>query len=364
MQFVPKVPIKYEYTESVINDIKEYFGFETSKLTMISETNQGLKMAGGKQTYIPVIYVSNVDGYCLDVVKQVVMTVEPRDLWSTDENASSIVKYFETKLKLGEGAFTNKHIGSTFYIDNAYNVNGVGLVISGINRGDKISVNDDLYIGPINKEFIKVKIRSIHNDDRKSIDRLLHHHRGCIAIKPLKSELKKSQIFRGMVMISNPLMIKNVCYRVNAAVTIFGDHSATLRTGYSPVIHAGTIRQEAKLILPIDEKQATDSALSKHEHKENGQHKIKAGDVDRVTFKFRMRPEYVDPGTVFVFRTGELHGIGCVIDVIPLDKDADAQPEPIKRKFRKSHRNLADGKYKMNTLDKIVVVKQSQQVVY
>jgi GTPase len=134
-------------------------------------------------------------------------------------------------------------------------------------------------------------------------------------------------------------MIRNVCFRFEAAVTIFGGHSATLRTGYSPIVHAGTIRQAAKLILPnetmTEEELTLISTLSKRERKDKAQRKIRSGDVEKVTFKFRMRPEYLDSGTVFVFRSGDIHGVGCVINVIPLDQDSDAQPEPLKRKFRK-----------------------------
>lgn len=36
-----------------------------------------------------------------------------------------------------------------------------------------------------------------------------------------------------------------------------------------------------------------------------------------------------------MFRSGDIHGVGCVINVIPLDTDTDAQPEPLKKKFRK-----------------------------
>lgn len=326
-------------TETDVKDISEALNFETSKMTSIGEINQGLKMAGGKQTYIPVVYCSNVDGYCLDVVKQAMMTVEPRELWSNDENANSIVKFFRTKLALPKLGLENTHIGSTFYIDNAYTVKGVGLVISGINRGDPINVNDELFIGPIAKTFVRIKLRSMHNDNREPIEQLANHHRGCIAIKCLKEDLKKNQIQRGMVMISKAEMLKNVCYRFEAAVTIFGGHSATLRTGYSPVVHAGTIRQAAKLILPdenlTDDEQSAIAALSKRERKEKAQKKIKSGDVERVTFKFRIRPEYLDPGTVFVFRSGDIHGVGCVINVISLESDTDAQPEPLKKKFRK-----------------------------
>ncbi len=325
--------------ENEVIDVEEYINFETSKMTCISEINQGLKMASGKQTYIPVIYVSNVNGYYLDVIKQAMMTIEPRDLWNKDENANSIVKFFRNKLNLPSLGLENNHIGSTFYIDRAYTVKGIGLVITGINRGDNINVNEDLYLGPIANHFIKIKLRSMHNDNREDIQYLANHHRGCIAIKPLRDMIKKNQICKGMVLISSPEMIKNVCYRFEAAITIFGGHSATLRTGYSPIVHAGTIRQAAKLILPedpvTDDNKEEVLKLNKRERKDRAIKKMKSGDIEKVTFKFRMRPEYLDPGTVFVFRSGEIHGVGCVINVLSLELDEEAQPEPVKRKFRK-----------------------------
>lgn len=323
-------------TSEETEDVMEYLNSDAMRMTAIEQIEQGLKMAGGRQSYIPVVYVSNVDGYYLDVVKRAMMTVEPRDLWSHDENANSIVKFFRNKLDLPNLGLETTHVGSTFYIDHAYTVKGVGLVISGINRGDPISANDELYLGPMSKAFVKVKIRSIHNDNRDPVESLGHHHRGCLAIKGLKEDIKKNQIVRGMVLISRQEMISNVCYRYNAAVTIFGGLSATLRTGYSPVIHAGMIRQTAKLILPDAEDDQLDvSSLSKREKREMTQKKIKSGSVEKVVFKFRQHPEYLEKGTVFVFRSGDIHGVGCVIDVVPLSVDGDAQPEPLKKKYRR-----------------------------
>lgn len=322
-----------------VDDMTEFLNFASGKLSCINEINQGLKMASGKQSYIPVVYASNVDGYYLDVVKNSTMSIAPRDLWSRDENANSIVKFFRKSLNLSNLGLDQTHTGSTFYIDKAYNVKGVGLVISGINRGDRISVNDVVYLGPINKSFVKIKLKSFHNDDRADITGLDNHHRGCITIKSLKDDLRKNQIRKGMVLISEPGMIKYVGYRFQAAVTIFGTHSATLRTGYSPVVHAGTIRQAAKLILSDDnlteEEKNLLSGLTKRERKEKAQCKIKANDVETVWFKFRLRPEFLDPGTVFVFRSGDIHGVGCVVNILPLNEDDDAQPEPVKRKYRR-----------------------------
>ena len=142
-----------------------------------------------------------------------------------------------------------------------------------------------------------------------------------------------------MIMTSKQSMIKNVCFRFEAAITIFGGHSATLRTGYRPVVHIGGIRQTVKMILPIDDDSNDgDGKLPECVQKNHGNsktQKIKSGDVTRVTFKFVTRPEYIDLGMIFVFRSGLLHGVGCIIGTTSLDRDDDAQPEPI-RKTRKN----------------------------
>lgn len=142
-----------------------------------------------------------------------------------------------------------------------------------------------------------------------------------------------------MVLITNPAMYKYVGYRFKAAVTIFDSHSATLRTGYSPVIHAGTIKQSAKLIIPEDNR-IVEGKLTNNDILRQTQRTIKSNDIEVVWFKFRHRPEFLDPGTVFIFRSGDIHGVGCVISILPLDQDNDATPEPEKRKYRKMRPSL------------------------
>lgn len=343
---VPKFPIvdnetnqeRLVFNEFELNDIVEFYNFDMFRMAAVNEINQGFKIGSGRQNYIPVIYVSNIEGYGLDIVRQAMMFVSPRDLWCCDENANSIMRFFRTKLNLPRLGLDKCHTGSTYYCDNVFMVQGIGLVVSGINRGDRINVGDELYIGPINKEFNKVKVRSIHNDKRDVVDHLDHHHRGCLALKCMKGELKKNQITRGVVLISKKEMTKNVGYKFEAAVTVFG-HSATLRNGYSPVIHMNTIRQTAKLILPeediTEEEKKALALLTKRALKEKSQCKLKSGDVAKVTFKFRQRPEYIDVNSIFVFRSGPLHGVGCVINILPLSEDPDAKPEPIRKKFKR-----------------------------
>jgi len=93
------------------------------------------------------------------------MNAETRDLWGIDGNISSIIKFFRENKKINISQMVDKHMGATFYIDNVYidnvyidnvyidnvyidnvyidnvyidndyNVRGVSVVISRINRG-------------------------------------------------------------------------------------------------------------------------------------------------------------------------------------------------------------------------------------
>jgi elongation factor 1-alpha len=315
-----------KHTAKELECLNTFLKFDADRSLAIDQIIKGLQMGNGKQNCIPVVYISNVNGYYLDVVVQAMTKIEPRDIWCKDENAN--IKFFRNKLNLPLLGKSNDHTGSTYYIDSCYMVKGVGLVVSGINRGDRISVNDDVYIGPIDKTFIRTKIKSIHNNNRENITYLENHHRGCVALKPSKDSIRRDQITKGMVLITDLQMIRNVCFRFEAAITIFGDNSTTFRSGYSPLIHAGTIRQVAKLIL--HETNPTDGS-----DKKDITQKIKSRDVAIVTFKFRIRPEYLEPNTIFVFRSGDIHGVGCVISCLSIDKDPDAYPEPLKKKVRK-----------------------------
>jgi hypothetical protein len=59
---------------------------------------------------------------------------------------------------------------------------------------------------------------------------------------------------------------------------------------------------------------------------------IKSKEFAFVTFKFKQFPEYIEPYLIFAFRSGLVHGVGVVLDVIPLYKDLDARVDPQKAK--------------------------------
>lgn len=440
---------QYSQTVEFINTYKDYHKFKAGEIpegatkdSHVEKVLKGLQLAGGKQSYVPVITVSNVDGYYIDVMRKIMDQLTPRDLWKSDEGSNRIIKFFKTHLKdeatleIIKKNESNEYKGTMFYIDTPFNPIGIGITVSGIVRGDGYRVGDTAYVGPFGKLFHEVKIRSMHNDIRQEVDFLGHHHRGCIAIKfkDTKLDIKKNNIKKGMVLLSHKEMFDNISYNFRAAISIFGSHSATLRDGYSPVIHVGTIRQTVKMTInnkdrdkdavdEIDEQtvetktnetseqivetridelkteeiqkneDVDDTTFTKREKKiidkHNGgrslstkteetpvidtidkrtltkrerkamERKLKSGDVEVVSLKFAQKPEYIEGNNIFIFRSGEIHGIGMVVDSIPLALDENAHPEPQKRKVKKPRfpPNANNIRIQKNNKESIKIVK-------
>jgi len=286
-----------------------------------------------KQSFIPVITVSNKTGYYIDFIKQFFGNLTVRNIWSNfDLNANKniensivnfcknrVIKSFMTHMDNKYFKFNLSDKLSIFYIDLVYNPPGIGIVVTGINRGEDLNVGDTVFVGPINKEFKEVRIKSMHNFVQQKITTIKDHHRGTIAITGDKEYITKEFIKKGMILIKNKELIKtNLCYRFKAAISIF-NHSATLKNNYSPVIQIGNIRQSARMLLDPEENSGKDFICSK--------------DYAYVTFKFKLRPEFIEPYQVFVFRSDTVHGVGVILDIVPVIIDEDAKPDPYKRKF-------------------------------
>lgn len=296
-----------------------------------------LTNTGGRQLTYPVLTISNKNGFYIDVLRSLVDVLPQRAFWSPTNDSSvtnnKIIKFFKAHI---DPALIPEHTtfnGSIFYIDSAYNPPGIGLVVTGINRGIAVQPGNTMYMGPIGKDFIEVRVKSLHNNVRQNVDSLDDHHRGCIAFAPRKAEITRDKIDKGMLMISSLSLAKNLCFHFKAAITVF-NASITLKTGYSPVIHMSTIRQTAKLILPKSTDETTDD-------KKGNELVLTTGNVAVVTFKFKIKPEFLEPYNLFVFRSGDIHGFGMVISPISLDVDTDGKPDMV----RKFHRRMIGPKH-------------------
>lgn len=314
----------------------------TSKMQSVNSVMQALtNVFDGKQTVFPIVTMSSKTGYYLDVVKTVLATMKPRNFWfqggEKEVMDNKVVKQFRLSLEKQKDGLSNilpqykPFQGGVFYVDCAYNPPGIGMVVTGINRGTAITpgLQSFMYIGPFGKEFKKIRVKSLHNNMREVVPTLENHHRGCVNFALVdKAELKREHIGKGIVLVPSLEMTKNICYRFKAVITMFTNAttSVTLKTGYSPVIHLYTIRQSARMI--IDPRENNDQDVIKFDGKSTT--------VVIATFKFKQNPEFVEPYNRFLLRSGSIQGVGLVIGITPIEEDSDAKPDPVKNsRFKK-----------------------------
>ena len=86
-----------------------------------------------------------------------------------------------------------------FIIDRKYLVSGIGLVVSGVLKYGTINKGDTLFLGPFNDKYIKVLIRSIHDNFRQNISTLVAGQGGCFNIKAVNSKdvIRRKMIRKG-----------------------------------------------------------------------------------------------------------------------------------------------------------------------
>lgn len=224
---------------------------------------------------IPVISISNKEGTNINNLHKILYSLPNTVRWNNENINGTIV-----------------------YLDSNYNVPGTGLVVSGTIKGNSINVKQKMYLGPFNGEFFPVIIRSIHNSTREEVNIIHNNVQGCFSIRFINNkEITRSQIKKGCVLIDDINNWKNnIVRKFTARITVL-HHSATITTGYSPVIHCGPIRQTASIRL-----------LDKDEY-------LKSNDNSLVEFTFKTHKEFIELGMILFFRDGNTKGIGEVISI-------------------------------------------------
>ena len=208
---------------------------------------------------------------------------------------------FLNKLNINMSNVSNDE-EALFIIDKSFKKEGYPLIGSGYMRFGKINVNDKLFMGPINNEYIEVTIRSIHDDDRNSVSYLRKNEMGCFSIKSKNNILKnKHQILAGMIITNSryPFVKKFI-----GSVTIFSSHSATIKVGYQTIIHSGAIRKTA-IIYKIEDENGKDIEY------------LKGGDKNiLVYFEFIYNKNFILENDRFIFREGKTRGSGHIVKIV------------------------------------------------
>jgi GTPase len=223
---------------------------------------------------IPIITVSNVSGVNIPDVRKFM---------------TSLPQYhnYNTAMDL-----TTNEIN--YIVSTAYNVRGVGLVVSGVLKSGIVKVGDILQIGPFGNYCYRVIVKGIHNNFREPIDFLAAGYSGCFAIKPVNGRviLKRNMLKNGLRCVSNFYSVMEF----EAKVKILQNPS-TISRRYTPIIQCAGFTQPAHIINMEKEY-------------------LRSHDESIMRFRFIYRPEYVENGSIFVFREGLTKGIGKIQNII------------------------------------------------
>ena len=264
--------IKKETLKRLNSVFKKYK--KKKELYLISDeaSYDNYKLTGeNEKKYIPIFQVSSVKGTNISILRDYILNLKP------------LIPYEDYKNK-------EPH----FVIDSKFLLKGIGLVVSGVMKSGTIHKNDNLYIGPINKEFKKVMIKSIHNNFREEVQQLESGHGGSFNIKAVNS---KDVIKRNMIRKGNHILENQSLYWKFEADIVILHHPTTIKVNYQPYIHCGNVSKCSEIY-------------------EMDKECLRIGEKAHVKFKFLYRPEYILEGSKIIFREGRSKGVGIITKII------------------------------------------------
>ncbi len=215
---------------------------------------------------VPIFLISNVTGKGIELLKHFLNLLPKRTNWKDKVNQRFLM-----------------------YVDEIFNVKGIGTIVSGTILQGNAKINDVIRIGPFdNGEFRPTRIRSIHY--KRVPVQAVHAGQSCTFAL---HQIKHDEIRKGMVLTNDWPKIEEKVKRVFKAHILVLHHPTTIRRGYQPLIHIQTVRQSAEII-------------------EMSEEPLRSGEKADVTFRFLYRPEIISSGQKLIFREGATRGIGVV----------------------------------------------------
>ena len=281
-----------------LEHINTYYNKKMGLDTIVIHNEEELKAIQDTYTkgckFVPIFPMSNVSG-----------------------NGVELVRKFINELNLYTKYEDVYNSNSNFIVSKSYVVQGIGLIISGVMKSGTVKKGDTLYLGPNAEGFIrdannviieksktkssensdynnyyKVVVKNIHNNFQENVDVLYAGQSGCFNIKTShKITIKRNMIKKGMRLLS----VINSVREFDAKIKILHNPS-TITKKYQPTINCEGISQSAQII-------------------EMDKEYLRSFDEANVRFKFMYKPEFVECGSLFLFREGLTKGVGKIINV-------------------------------------------------
>lgn len=223
-------------------------------------------MSGGR--IAPIFTISNRTGEGLDLLKKFLNLLPPRLKWDGEISKPFLV-----------------------YIDDKFNVSGVGVVVSGLILQGWIKAGEKVWIGPFGDgSFRETRIKSMHARKGVYIDRAQAGNSVTFAI----TDVTYDEVEKGMVLVGEGMPLK--ASRVFEGEVFILHHPTTIRPGYEAVFHIHSIRETCKLLWA--------SKIP-----------LRTGDRAKIKVEARFHPIYVREGDKFLFREGRSRGIGVITKI-------------------------------------------------
>jgi elongation factor 1-alpha len=258
---------------------------------------------------IPIIPISSKNGHNIDQVRKL---LEHLPIIDQNKNSDNLINHpiiLNAKTKSDIDHSNVENIGSYVYVEKNYYVNGIGIVLTGNllpgTNLTSIKKNQILYLGPIitntksnniEDKFIKIRVRSMHNNNRQDVNEIIPGYYLTLAIKPVDNsfELHRNMLYKGIMVFTHLQDVKLMTYDIKVQLKILSSKTL-IKYNYSPIIHCNTIRQAVKIIkvFSSDEKAKTNQNIP-------------------VIIRMLRFPIFVKPGNIIYLRDGNTKCVGII----------------------------------------------------
>lgn len=192
-------------------------------------------------------------------------------------------------------------------LERAYNINGVGVVVSGLLCDGIVEKGKTYQIGPDrNGQYFKIVIRSLEINHVKH-DKVVAGHTVAFSFR---SQNKTDFMFKRLRY--NGLTMRDINFKANTvkdfnALVMVANHPCTIRKGFQTTIFIDNIKCHAKVI-----------AVYEHNNNESLSEPISLGvkDIAKIHFQIMLCPMLIQINQRFVFSEGKVLGIGKVLELV------------------------------------------------
>lgn len=268
-------------------------GQQLENNTYINEIHKKIidNMENNNSDIIPIIMTSNKSGHNIDFIREF-LTYLNNDTY---------------KIRIGEklrdpsiSEPDNAH--ATMFLDSRFNVDGIGIVLSGTVKFGDLHLHQDIYIGPINNNYVKANIKTMKNKIGDNINTIYRDESGTIGIRLYDKKKYNINLFKkGQIVCTDiNFALKYTCYSFVADIITFNT-GTKIRNGYQCVLHCGTIRHTVQF--------------------NTNNNDIKPSKRTVIGMKFLGRSEFILPSTRLMFRDGLTKGFGKIIEVVNFRDD-------------------------------------------